>query len=799
MLKKPEFLFSCYQEIHGGENYKTPPNEEWFINLGNLIVKGQFHFARLVNSSRIPLQDEIVYKALITIMEEIWKSPGSTAISGPVPYNSTAFHNYEHSALKTIHLKGGNYTWVIQGDLIVDSIPYEIIMNIVKKEIKCSRTLELIKKALVVGYVYTESKTQNVFHTKVLRTFESPNIVNLFLTLSSLVCNIVLKEFDKGIAKFQSKFNAYDPIQINPKQYSKYNITTTGGLNLSKSLYVRCGHDFLIFVSGRKMDAIHIRLRILDYLRSKGLSLSMNASNSKVLSTKKGFGFLGAICKRVSVPSPLHIRSLLNQDKAKRIYTTQRMRMNVDSNIIYKNLVERRFARFSNHSPLIPQGTAKNSIINYSHAYILKLYNLEIKQVLTYYSFAVNRSILWDIIWLMHQSCALTLAKKYKIRSMAAIFKKFGRSLDCPYTGVKLYLPESLKAIHDYKINDKGNLKGTKLSFNLTMNSQKRNFHLIRVPTLYSLCIPKREFSTKVYNSTEQISPYFVTGFTDAEGCFRLKISKNNKYALGWVVQAEYVIHLHEKDLTLLKEIQIFFGGIGIIYKGQKNSVSYSISARKDLVIVLAHFDKYPLITDKFRDYLLFRSAFAITSKGPLDANTLQELVNIRSVLNRGLTQLLKQAFPLTTPVDKPKRGIVEIPHGDWVAGFTAGEGHFSVFLGKPRGRKQSVSAVVVFTLTQHSRDEQLMESLIKYLGCGHFYRRVSEKGVDFKCRTLEDNCEKIIPFFQKYVIHGAKGQEFKHWCRIAYLVKKKTHLTPEGLSEIKQIQYKMNTQTPDS
>lgn len=130
-------------------------------------------------------------------------------------------------------------------------------------------------------------------------------------------------------------------------------------------------------------------------------------------------------------------------------------------------------------------------------------------------------------------------------------------------------------------------------------------------------------------------------------------------------MQLEFLIHLHEKDLALLENIQRFFGGVGAIHMGQKNSCTYYVSARKDLLVILAHFDKYPLITEKLRDYLLFRRAFSITSQGPLDSYNLQQIVNIRSVLNKGLTPVLKEAFPLTIPVDKPKLEIREIPHGD--------------------------------------------------------------------------------------------------------------------------------------
>lgn len=50
----------------------------------------------------------------------------------------------------------------------------------------------------------------------------------------------------------------------------------------------------------------------------------------------------------------------------------------------------------------------------------------------------------------MKSSCALTLAKKLKVKRQGAIFKKFGELLECPETGTKLFKPSTLKAIHEY-------------------------------------------------------------------------------------------------------------------------------------------------------------------------------------------------------------------------------------------------------------------------------------------------------------------------------------------------------------
>jgi hypothetical protein len=44
------------------------------------------------------------------------------------------------------------------------------------------------------------------------------------------------------------------------------------------------------------------------------------------------------------------------------------------------------------------------------------------------------------------------------------------------------------------------------------------------------------------------IDPWFITGFTDAEGCFLLSIVKDKKYKNGWSVKFSFQMGLHKKD-----------------------------------------------------------------------------------------------------------------------------------------------------------------------------------------------------------------------------------------------------------
>lgn len=96
------------------------------------------------------------------------------------------------------------------------------------------------------------------------------------------------------------------------------------------------------------------------------------------------------------------------------------------------------------------------------------------------------------------------------------------------------------------------------------------------------------------------------------------------------------------------------------------------------------------------------------------------------------------------------------------------------------------------FTLSQHSRDEQLMRSLIKYLDCGDVYKDKDRDSLNFRVVKLSDLNEKIIPFFKQYPILGVKVKDFEDLCEVAEMMKNKEHLTPEGLEQIEKIKVRV-------
>ena len=118
--------------------------------------------------------------------------------------------------------------------------------------------------------------------------------------------------------------------------------------------------------------------------------------------------------------------------------------------------------------------------------------------------------------------------------------------------------------------------------------------------------------------------------------------------------------------------------------------------------------------------------------------------------------------------------------------------GCFYVSFRKFKDYKTGYQVQVRFVIAQHSRDYQLINSFIKYFNSGNISENL--KAVYFTVSKFSDIEEKIIPFFQKFQLQGSKRLDFEDLCKIVKLMNQKSHLTLEGLEQIKKIKTGMNT-----
>ena len=313
----------------------------------------------------------------------------------------------------------------------------------------------------------------------------------------------------------------------------------------------------------------------------------------------------------------------------------------------------------------------------------------------------------------------------------------------------------------------------------------------------YQIKIPSKQF--KIYFSTlhsdqnVQLNPYWITGFTDAEGAFTIVIDKVTNRKLGWRIQSKFQISLHVRDLPLLLKIQQFFWGIGSV-SVSGDFACYSVSSVKDLVkIIIPHFLKYPLLTQKGADFILFKQIVELMdNKAHLTLEGFYEIIKIKAAMNLGLSESLKSEFKEFIPIERPliQTDIITNPY--WITGFVDGEGTFDIKIYSSK-TKVGFAVQLRFRIPQHERDSKLIELIMKYFGSGSIEKHTIHPAVTLVINKFTNVTEKIIPFFESYPLAGVKKNDYLDWCTVSKLMINKAHLTQDGLNLIRIIKSGMN------
>lgn len=344
--------------------------------------------------------------------------------------------------------------FVVEGDLrkAFDSIPHDKLMLKLKEHIKCIKTLKLIESLLEAGYY--DGKT--IVKTKAGVPQGS--------VISPLLCNIYLTELDNLLKDIKEKYNKtpnrsakhpdYNKIACR-MGYIKRNIKKLGDAGRqeitmlrkkllripSKTLekvnitYVRYADDFVIGVEGPKSLAIKIREEVGLHLETMGLE--MNMEKTRITDFEKDpITFLGFNIKSVNTNEKA-FEVLFDKKIGRKI--TRRKKVRLSFEFDYHKILDKlkesgtirlRIRKTSNDkNDLIHRGRFRGNLMHLDHPDILNYYNSIVRGIYNYYCICRNHNQLYNILWLIKESCALTLARKFKMRTMKKVFSKFGKDL----------------------------------------------------------------------------------------------------------------------------------------------------------------------------------------------------------------------------------------------------------------------------------------------------------------------------------------------------------------------------------
>lgn len=105
------------------------------------------------------------------------------------------------------------------------------------------------------------------------------------------------------------------------------------------------------------------------------------------------------------------------------------------------------------------------------------------------------------------------------------------------------------------------------------------------------------------WHSCEFLSAY-ISGYADGEGCFTVSISPRASLAVGWEVRPSFSVSQNGDRAEVLHAIQAHFGCGSIRPDRSDRTLKWETRRLEDLLgRVIPHFESYPLLSGKRRDF----------------------------------------------------------------------------------------------------------------------------------------------------------------------------------------------------
>lgn len=191
-------------------------NLDYFLNIQSELKGGKYKFqpARRIQIPKPGKKDtrpltmaspreKIVQKAILLIMERLYEEKFLNTSHGFRPARGT------HTAMKYLESLFQSVQYIIEADFskAFDTIQHEALIRIIKEEIKCEKTLNLIKSGLKAGYFELGKLHDNLTIGTPQGSILSPLLCNIYLHKLDMYVEELKKEYNKGDRRKRSKEN----------------------------------------------------------------------------------------------------------------------------------------------------------------------------------------------------------------------------------------------------------------------------------------------------------------------------------------------------------------------------------------------------------------------------------------------------------------------------------------------------------------------------------------------------------------------------------------------------------------
>ncbi len=143
---------------------------------------------------------------------------------------------------------------------------------------------------------------------------------------------------------------------------------------------------------------------------------------------------------------------------------------------------------------------------------------------------------------------------------------------------------------------------------------------------------------------------------------------------------------------------------------------------------------------------------------------------------------------------NQQERSLISEKHKWFLAGFIDGEGSLCVSIKKHKNGKFGYLLDPEFFLYQHKDKREILDLAQMIFNTGRIYTKSDNPDVlVFSIDARQSLLEKVVPFFEKYMVFSTKFPDYQKFKKILLALNKKQHWTKEGMIELVEIAYSMN------
>ena len=133
-----------------------------------------------------------------------------------------------------------------------------------------------------------------------------------------------------------------------------------------------------------------------------------------------------------------------------------------------------------------------------------------------------------------------------------------------------------------------------------------------------------------------EIDPWYISGFVDGEGSFLVSFSKRQNMAMGVEVRPSFTVSQHERNKEVVCQLQRFFHCGSVRFNTRDQTCKFEVRSLSDLTNrVIPHFEAYPLLTSKQKDFESLRHVcHLMVHKAHLTHNGIEQIIKSSYLMN---------------------------------------------------------------------------------------------------------------------------------------------------------------------